>query len=246
MQHLLLTDIDLCNYKINDIVDLNDVHSKHIYKVLRMKHGDLCSISDGKGSNFITKIKELGDTVSLQIEKIDDEKRELNIDITVFQGVPKGDKIETIVQKVCELGAKEFTPVNMIRSISVIEDRKKEKKISRLQIIADNASNQSKRQYRMKVSNPIVIKKINFEEFDKIFIAYEDEKENAFSNYISTIKEGDKVAILLGPEGGIDKSELSFLKEKSNVYIVHLGKRILRTETAALTMLAHIMMSFDK
>ena len=246
MQHLLLTNENLSLYQIDDNIYLNEDDSIHIAKSLRMNIGEQISISDNFGNNFITVITGIEKKVELKIIDFDTEIRELKFDLDIYQGIPKGDKIEIIVQKLCELGVRKFIPVKMNRCISIIDKKKEKKKIDRLQAIADNAANQSKRQKRLMVENVININNIPFESYDIVLFAYENEKTYKINSLINNILKSEKIALIVGPEGGFDNQEIEFIINKNNTYTVSLGKRILRTETASIAAVSYIMLSAEE
>lgn len=240
MQHLLLIK-NLGVLGIGSLVELDKSESDHISKVLRMKKDDEISISDLDGNKFITVIDSLDDNVVLKVVKPDQVDRELNIRIDLFQGIPKSDKLETVIQKSVELGVAKVTPVDMQRSVAKIDDKKKAKKLERLQTIADNASNQSKRQKRTLVNEVIKVKEISIGEYDIFIVPYEMENTNSMKSL--NLINIEKLGILVGPEGGISDEEVEYLKQYNNVVFVSLGKRILRTETAGLCALSYIMLN---
>lgn len=221
---------------------------KHISQVLRAKEGEkitICNIDES--ISYITKITQIiPDCVLCTIEDALQENAESKIDITVFQGLPKADKMEYIIQKNTELGVKKFVPVAMKRSIVKLEAKEAKKKIERWQKIAESAAKQSGRDFIPKVEMPINVLKLSEEisKYDIMILAYEEEKENTLKSELKNIKafEGMKIGVIIGPEGGIDKSELQALK---GAKIVTLGKRILRTETASTIVVSNIMYEYE-
>ncbi len=221
---------------------------KHIGQVLRAKEGEkvtICNIDESV--SYITKIVQITpEYVLCTIENVLQENVESKIDITVFQGLPKADKMEYIIQKNTELGAKKFVPVAMKRSIVKLDEKEAKKKVERWQKIAESAAKQSGRDFIPKVEMPINVLKLSEEisKYDIMVLAYEEEKENTLKNELKKINafEGMKIGIIIGPEGGIDKSEIDELK---NTKIVSLGKRILRTETASIVMVSNIIYEYE-
>jgi len=178
------------------------------------------------------------------IEKIQ-SNAESNIHITIFQGLPKVDKMELIIEKCVELGADEITPVEMKRCVARLDEKTEAKKRDRWQKIAETAAKQSGRDIIPKVNQLINVKNICnlIDSYDIVLLAYEEEKENTLKDELKHVVEGDilgnlgrtggqplHVGIIIGPEGGLEPVEVSILKE-SGAKVVTLGNRILRTET---------------
>ena len=224
----------------------------HIKNVLRKKKGEQITICNKNNSIDylceIEKIEEKAITCSI-IEKLE-SNTEANIKVSIFQGLPKADKMELIIQKSVELGCYDITPVEMKRSVVKLKDKDKIKKIERWQKIAEVAAKQSGRNRIPEIKDIKSIKNIcNLcQEYDIVIVAYENEKENKIRNELEKLKRSNKgnlrIAVLIGPEGGIDNWEIEMLKE-SGVKIVTLGNRILRTETVALNLLSIIMYELE-
>ena len=226
---------------------------KHIKNVLRKKINDKIIVCNSETTrDYICKIKDITDEkIECEIIENIEENVESNVQISIFQGLPKADKMELIIQKSVELGAYDITPVEMQRCIVKLEDKDKIKKIQRWQKISEVAAKQSGRNIIPNIKNIIDLKKVcNLcQNYDIVLVAYENEKENKLKYQIKKIKEkiksDIKIAILIGPEGGIDEKEIEILKEIDNVKIITLGKRILRTETVALNMLSIVMYELE-
>lgn len=231
--------------KINDniaIIDGDDF--KHLNKVLRLKIGEEISISDGRGLDYIGIISDIveGEAI-IDLKEEFRSKGESNIDINLYQGVPKADKMEMIIQKSVEIGVKEIIPVQFERSVSKIEKGKKaQKKIERWQKISESAAKQSFRGIIPKIDRVLSFKELLAEIEEKeelIIVFYENEKEDNFKELIKNYR-GRKISIIIGPEGGFSQREIEELK-KINVKSVSLGNRILRTETVSLVASSIIM-----
>lgn len=232
--------------KIRDneiIIDTEDVN--HIKNVLRKSVGDTILVCDyEKNLNYTCKIKEVSKKEIL-CEMISQEKseNESNIQIDVFQGLPKADKMELIIQKGTELGVNSFIPVLFKRSVVKIEEKDQNKKITRWQKIAEVAAKQSGRDRIPIVKNVENVKNICqlFENYDIVLVAYENENQNGLKEILKSLssRKSIKIAIIIGPEGGIDPNEIQMF-ENAGARIVTLGKRILRTETVCLAMVAII------
>lgn len=186
----------------------------------------------------------------IKCEKLEEilESTETNTYIHIFQGLPKADKLEFIIEKCTEIGVKEITPVIMKRTIVRLDEKDKNKKIERWRKISEVAAKQSGRDEILKVNEITNFKNIfkKLEEYDIVLIAYENEKENTLKRVLKAInktKEILKIAVLIGPEGGIDESEIEQL---ANYEIITLGSRILRTETAPLVASSNILYELEE
>lgn len=235
--------------KSNQIVEnkiyIKDSDVNHIKNVLRKKPGDrIFIVSDG--DEYETEIIELSsDNIECEIV----EKRHTKIDgprLTIYQGLAKADKIEYIIQKCSELGVCEIVPVSLKRCVVKLDEKDKLKKIERWQKIAEVAAKQSLRNDILKVQKIASFEQMleEFKEFDYVIMAYEKE-ENSLKNAIKNISNiNSKIAVVIGPEGGIDEFEAEKMIEAGAVS-VSLGKRILRTETAPVAISAIIMYELE-
>lgn len=235
----------------NDIIVILGTDVNHITNVLRMQKEQLLQIcvKDNMG-NYIVKIVEIEkEKIITQILEKLDTTVESKVQIDLYQGLPKADKMELIIQKTIEIGINKIIPVDMIRCVVKLDEKEAKKKIDRWQKIAEAAAKQSKRDIIPIVENKIkikdVINKIN--DYDCFIVAYEDETKKTLKQVLKNIenKNNYKIGILVGPEGGIDSKEIEILKE-NNAISVSLGKRILRTETAPITMVSNIMYELEE
>lgn len=224
----------------------------HIKNVLRCKLGEEIDVCDENEIRYKTKIEEYTDKmVVCAIESVDETITEFGIDVSLYQGVPKSDKFELIIQKTTELGINHIIPVQMERSIAKIDEKNAEKKLERWNKIALEASKQSGRQKVPTVHNVIKFKNIieNISKYDIVLLPYENEKSVTMRVALNKIKANnnkiEKIAVIIGPEGGFSDEEINMIMKYENVYIVSLGPRILRTETAGLTALAMITYEFE-
>lgn len=225
----------------------------HIKKVLRAQIGEELQIGNSEsGENFIATIEKIeNEKIVCEIKQKIEETVESNIEVTVFQGLPKADKMELVIQKSVELGAYAITPVEMKRCVVKLTDKDKAKKIERWQKIAEVAAKQSGRNKIPLINQVQNIKNMCHlcQSYDIVIVAYENEKENKLKQELEKLKNKQeeylKIAILIGPEGGIEEKEIDELK-KCGAKVVTLGKRILRTETVALSMLSIIMYELEK
>lgn len=226
----------------------------HIGRVLRMKPGDEIRVSDSAGGSYFCSITAITpDEVRADITRTDDIGTELPVNIILYQGLPKSDKMELIIQKAVELGANEVVPVVMKNCVVKIVDKKVEGKTKRWQMIAESAAKQSKRSIVPLVRNPISFKEFLKETcesntVDRTLIAYENERGmEATRQTIRSVKEGQTIGILIGPEGGIDPAEMAACDANpEKMTRISLGRRILRTETAGLAALSMLVYELDQ
>lgn len=235
---------------------INGQDVKHIRNVLRAKVGEKLEICNSEtGENFLCSILEFNeDKIWCKIEQKIQEETESNVKVTIFQGLPKADKMEYIIQKSVELGVYDITPVDMKRCVVKLDEKNAKKKIERWQKISEVAAKQCGRNIIPQVNNVINIKKLceNVESYDIVLVAYENEENNSLKNELNQIKnkilnnqsQEFKIGIVIGPEGGLEKQDVENLK-RSGAKIITLGKRILRTETVALNVLSIIMYELE-
>lgn len=219
----------------------------HIKNVLRMKLGDNLLVSDGGVSHLcaIEDISEEAVTVSVLEENYNDT--ELPVKIYLFQGLPKGDKLELIIQKAVELGVHEIIPVEMSRSVVKIEDKKRKSKQERWQAIAESAAKQSKRNIIPTVREATSYKQAMeiARSLDVFAVPYENKDGmKATAECFGRLKNAGSVGILIGPEGGFEEKEIE-LAMQANGTVISLGKRILRAETAAITAVSAVMLCIE-
>lgn len=222
----------------------------HMKNVLRMKPGEAVIISDGTGKDYNCQVETYteGEGI-LEILSENEDSRELPSRIWLFQGLPKSDKMEVIIQKAVELGAAGVIPVATRNAVVKLDAKKAESKVRRWQAIAESAAKQSKRSYIPQVGAVMSLKEafsyIEEQKFDLCMIPYELEKGmDGTKQVLSRLASGQQIAVFIGPEGGFDEEEIRLALEK-NVIPVSLGKRILRTETAGPAILALLMMKFE-
>lgn len=220
----------------------------HIKNVLRMKAGEQIRISDGESGDYLCEVSELSEDVvtAAILEKLT-ETTELPAKIYLFQGLPKGDKMELIIQKAVELGVHEIIPVATKRAVVKLDAKKEESKRKRWQGIAESAAKQSKR-----LVIPEIHKALSFKEalayaddMEKKLLPYENaEGITATRRAVAECMEGMRIAVFIGPEGGFDESEVDEAFA-AGFQPITLGRRILRTETAGLTMLSLLMVQLE-
>lgn len=223
---------------------INGNDHNHIRNVLRMKTGEEFLVSF-EGNSHLCVLESIdGDTSVAKIVTENYQSTELPVYIHLFQGLPKADKMELIIQKCTELGVSEITPAEMRNCVVKLEEKKKKSKTERWQAIAESAAKQSKRNLIPTVNTPLSLGAIieKADDFDLFLVPYESEDGmRSTQNALAKIEKGSKIAILIGPEGGFDEKEIEKCKEKG-MTVVSLGKRILRTETAAITSVGMCML----
>ena len=222
----------------------------HIANVLRMKNKEKIQICTKETSrNYLVEISKIQEDkiITTIVEELLTQN-ESNVEIDLFQGFPKADKMELIIQKTTEIGINKIIPVEMQRCVVKLDEKDAKKKIDRWQKIADAAAKQSKRDKIPQIMNKIKLKELPsfINEYDTFLVAYEEEKNITLKKELKNIKpkEKYKIGILIGPEGGIEKQEIKLLRE-SGAKIVTLGKRILRTETAPIVMVSNILYELE-
>lgn len=235
------------NSRHNNCYQITDSDCNHIVNVLRMKIDDELLISCN-GKSDLCKIKEIYDgTVIAEIINENCNNTELPVKLYLFQGLPKSDKMELIIQKAVELGAHCIVPVEMNRCVVKLDEKKKKSKVSRWQSIAESAAKQSKRNSIPEIHNVLSFAQaVDFaKSLDLILVPYENESGmKGTKDALKLIKNGMSVGIFIGPEGGFEENEV----EKTvsiGAKIISLGQRILRTETAAITSVAMCMLHIE-
>lgn len=219
----------------------------HIINVLRMNIGDSFLVST-KGQSDLCEIEAFdGESVTALITEENYQNTELPLKIYLFQGLPKGDKMEFIIQKSVELGVYAIVPTEMNRCVVKLDEKKKKSKVSRWGAISESAAKQSKRNYVPEILDVLSYKQAlkKAEELDLLIVPYENEEGMvATKRVLEDLKNCKSVGILIGSEGGFDDSEIELAKEMGGK-VISLGKRILRTETAAITTVAMCMLNTE-
>ncbi|MGN0367489.1 MAG: 16S rRNA (uracil(1498)-N(3))-methyltransferase [Wujia sp.] len=223
----------------------------HIKNVLRLKIGDEITVCDGAGKEYICRISSYAiEGVYAKICDIQANAAELPCHITLFQGMPKSDKLEFVIQKAVELGVHDIVPVMTARTVVKLEDKKKEKKLLRYNAIAQSAAKQSGRG-RIPCVLPFQSWKEAMQfasDYDYILLPYESADGIAYAQdcirQAARLPEGSKIGIFIGPEGGFAEEEVRCAKE-IGAKVITLGNRILRTETAGLTTLSILMFEME-
>lgn len=244
MQHFFVTPSQVEGERI--YIEGSDVN--HMKNVLRMRPGEAVAISDGDNLKYRCVVEgyEEGRAV-LAIQQRMPVYTELPCRITLFQGLPKQDKMELIVQKAVELGASQVVPVATRRSVVKLDEKKAAKKLQRWQQIAESAAKQAGRGYIPQVSSVLSYQEALEKAggLDVLLIPYElAEGMEEARKVVASIAQGQSVGIIIGPEGGFEKEEVDAAIHQGAKAIT-LGRRILRTETAGLAILSILMFHLE-
>ena len=243
---------------MGDFIRITGPDVNHMKNALRMKQGEEVLVSDGTGTDYHCCLSSLNsDCVEARIVSADRDGRELPSRIWLFQGLPKSDKMELIIQKAVELGAAGIVPVSTKNAVVKLDAKKEEAKRKRWQAIAESAAKQSGRavvpevklpvSYReaMKLSEELDVRLIPYECADELLSGTEETPMERTRNRLKTILPGQSIGIMIGPEGGLEKAEVEQSME-AGFTPVTLGKRILRTETAGLCILSVLMFQLEE
>ena len=234
--------------KQNSQYIINGADYNHIKNVLRMNVDDTCLISCGGKSDLCRIASFFEDAVVLEVVQEDYNDTELPVKIYLFQGLPKGDKMEYIIQKCVELGVFAIVPVEMKHCIVKLDDKKAKSKQSRWQSISESAAKQSKRNIIPEIMNVCSFDKaLQFAKtLDLIMVPYENKDGmKATTEALAQLQKVKSVGIFIGPEGGFEEKEIEKTLD-ANAKVISLGKRILRTETAAITSVSMCMLEIEK
>ena len=245
MQHFFVTPDRGSDKEI--YIEGQDVN--HMKNVLRMKIGEQVEISDGNNRKYLCEVAEYEtDRVILKIIEHKEADTELLSKLYLFQGLPKNDKMELIVQKAVELGAYEIIPVSMKRCVVKLDAKKASKKVERWNSISESAAKQAGRSIIPKVTEVMSYEQAlaKARELDIALVPYELAEGMAETKeIISKIQRGQSVGVFIGPEGGFERGEIDKAIEYG-ANPVTLGRRILRTETAGLSMLSVLMFHLEE
>lgn len=245
MQHFFVTP-DMVN-DTEIYIEGQDVN--HMKNVLRMKIGELVEISDGNNLKYLCEVAEYEpERAVLKIVERKEADTELPSKLYLFQGLPKNDKMELIVQKAVELGAYEIIPVSMKRCVVRLDAKKASKKVERWNSISESAAKQAGRSIIPEVTEVLSYEQAleKAKGLDLTLVPYElAEGMEETKQLVAKIQRGQSVGIFIGPEGGFERDEIERAIE-GGASIVTLGRRILRTETAGLTMLSVLMFHLEE
>jgi len=236
---------------VGKCIRLTGDDASHISRVLRMKVGEEIIVCDSQGTDYRTIISAISDH-DVEVDILDSylSENEPALEITLFQGLPKGDKMELIIQKCVELGVSRIVPMATEFAVAKISDSKSEiKKLTRWNKVSEEAAKQSGRGRLPNVTNMMSIAEaIELSRgMDMAFVPYEKSSEIDAKGLSQLLKRDgqkpSKIGFFIGPEGGFSKKEIAQFIENS-ITPVSLGKRILRTETAGMAVLALLMYEF--
>lgn len=230
-----------------EFVTITGEDVNHIKNVLRMKAGEKIRISNQQGRDYYCEISEVTDTfVQADILNEDAASTELPSKIYLFQGIPKGDRMETVIEKAVELGVYEIIPVAMKYCVVKLDAKKETAKVARWQKQAEAAAKQSKRSIIPKI-HPVMSYREAVEyamQCDVRLVPYENERGmQGTREALSTIKAGTSVSVMIGPEGGFAEDEIAQVKD--SMQVISLGKRILRTDTAGIAVMSMLMLELE-
>lgn len=223
-----------------------DVH--HIKHVLRMAPGEIVRVSSAGGRDFICRVSEVADAfVQLDILESDAAGSELPNRIYLFQALPKGERMEYVIQKAVELGVFEIIPVAMKYCVVKLDEKRAQSKARRWQAIAESAAKQSKRSLIPSV-HPVLsfAEAVSYAKAcDRCIVPYENERGmRATADVLASIRPGERVSLMIGPEGGFAPEEIDAVRQQQ-MQVISLGKRILRTDTAAITAMSMLMLHLE-
>ena len=220
----------------------------HMKNVLRMKPGEEVWVSDGEGMDYFCSVEGYEEKEAvLRVVKKEVSQTELASRLILFQGLPKGDKMEWIVQKAVELGAYSVVPLSTRRCVVKLDNKKAEKKVSRWQQIAESAAKQYQRMLVPEEQSVMTFKEalVYAKELDVLLIPYELAKGmKETKELIRSIEPGKSIGVFIGPEGGFEEQEVADAME-AGAKPITLGHRILRTETAGLAVLSVLMFQLE-
>jgi 16S rRNA (uracil1498-N3)-methyltransferase len=221
-----------------------DAH--HIIDVLRMVPGDRLQLVADDGISFVGEITAINtNAVTVVAREILRETHEPDVQISLLQGLAKGEKMELIIQKAVEIGIADIFPVAMDHSVVVLDGSKAEKKTERWQKIAEAAAKQSKRDVIPAVHEVATLRQVlQKEKWDLLLVAYESENRVSLKETLQTHKEAKTIGVIIGPEGGLSNEEVEVARKYGGI-AVSLGRRILRTETAGLVAATAILYETD-
>jgi len=225
---------------------ITDPDLNHLKNVLRMKAGDAVVISDGSDRDWYCTILSIDRSEALLKPESDRERNELPAEIVLYQGIPKADKMELIIQKAVELGASSIVPVDMKRCVVKLDAKKQVSRVARWNQIARSAAEQSGRSIIPTVTEVMSYREAVQKAGEDLFLLpYENAGGMAATkDALKEIRSGRKIGILIGPEGGFEPGEVDLAMEQGAT-VISLGRRILRTETAGLAAITMCMLELE-
>jgi len=216
--------------------ELDSDNSHHLNKVLRFPVGKNITVFNGDGFDYTALVQDSKKTTSLKVISKARNNTESKLDLTLAQGIAKGEKMDFLIQKAVELGVTRIIPMKLERCVVRLSDEKVQKKIDHWQKIANHACEQSGRSVIVSLSNPLSLEELLEETNHYGFVLHHRAKIG-----LSQLKETSKATILIGPEGGLTEKEVSD-SEVAGYQSILIGKRVLRTETASLAAIANMQL----
>ena len=216
--------------------ELDSDNSHHLNKVLRFPVGKNITVFNGDGFDYTALVQDSKKTTSLKVISKARNNTESKLDLTLAQGIAKGEKMDFLIQKAVELGVTRIIPMKLERCVVRLSDEKVQKKIDHWQKIANHASEQSGRSVIVSLSNPLSLEELLEETNHNGFVLHHRAQIG-----LSQLKETSKATILIGPEGGLTEKEVSD-SEVAGYQSILIGKRVLRTETASLAAIANMQL----
>lgn len=230
-----------------DFITITGPDAHHIKHVLRMKPGEIVRVSNNSGRDYKCRVLELGDGfVQLDILDSDVAGTELPGRVYLFQALPKGERMEYVIQKAVELGVHEIIPMRMKYCVVKLDEKRAQAKVKRWQAIAESAAKQSKRS-RVPLVHPVMSYGAAVDyamQFDRRLVPYENTQGmQATAKALAQIQTGESISVMIGPEGGFSPEEIHTVE--GAMELVSLGRRILRTDTAAIAVLSMLMLHLE-
>lgn len=232
--------------KIDDTFMVEGEDARHLLQVLRMRQGEQLRVSTHEGDNYLCQIEsaDKGQVTLRVLEEV--ASTELEKRIYLFQAIPKGDRMETVIEKAVELGVYEIIPVEMKYCVVKLDDKKKASRLKRYQSIAEAAAKQSKRSSIPKIHDFMTYAEaVTYaRQCDERIVPYEcAEGMEATKRALAQMTDATSISIMIGPEGGFADEEIEAVREDMDV--ISLGSRILRTDTAAITTMSMVMLAIE-
>ncbi len=232
--------------KIDDTFMVEGEDARHLLQVLRMRQGEQLRVSTHEGDNYLCQIEsaDKGQVTLRVLEKM--ASTELKKRIYLFQAIPKGDRMDTVIEKAVELGVYEIIPVEMKYCVVKLDDKKKASRLKRYQSIAEAAAKQSKRSSIPKIHDFMTYAEAvaYARQCDERIVPYEcAEGMEATKRVLAKMTDASSISIMIGPEGGFADEEIEAVREDMDV--ISLGSRILRTDTAAITTMSMVMLAIE-
>lgn len=245
MQQIFVREEDIEDGRIR----VTGEDANHLGRAIRLKAGEKIRVSTDAERNFICEAVSFdSDALTLQILEESEDTEPAN-KIILFQAIPKGSRMETVIEKAVELGASEIIPVDMKYCVVRLDEKKKASRVQRWQKIADGAARQSKRSQMPKVGPVLSFREAadQLQSLDISLVPYENAQGAAYTmELLRKIKPGQSVGILIGPEGGFAPEEIDYLRDSKKAEVISLGHRILRTDTAAIATMTLVMMASEE